>query len=126
MESTVHNAYLQGKILCSEPLTLVCLLYDAALGRVQAARQNLREGDIRARSEAISKASELIGLLTASLNLDQGKDLANHLLELYLYMQRRLLEANLKQSDSALAEVESLLTVLSQSWHQLAQGATES
>jgi flagellar protein FliS len=122
----VHNAYWEGRILSSDPLTLICILYDSALENVRTARESLQEGDIRARSNAISKVSEVLGVLIESLNLDEGKDLGRNLLRLYLYMQGRLLEANMKQSDRCLAEVESLLTTLSESWTQLAKNAGSS
>ena len=122
----VHNAYWEGRILSSDPLTLICILYDSALENVRTARESLQEGDIRARSNAISKVSEVLGVLIESLNLDEGKDLGRNLLRLYLYMQGRLLEANMKQSDRCLAEVESLLTTLSESWTQLAKNAASS
>jgi flagellar protein FliS len=122
----VHNAYWEGRILSSDPLTLICILYDSALENVRTARESLQEGDIRARSNAISKVSEVLGVLIESLNLDEGKDLGRNLLRLYLYMQGRLLEANMKQSDRCLAEVVSLLTTLSESWTQLAKNAGSS
>ena len=122
----VHNTYWEGRILSSDPLTLICILYDSALENVRTARESLQEGDIRARSNAISKVSEVLGVLIESLNLDEGKDLGRNLLRLYLYMQGRLLEANMKQSDRCLAEVESLLSTLSESWTQLAKNAGSS
>jgi flagellar protein FliS len=126
MNHKVHNAYLEGRILSSDPLTLVCILYDSALENVRAARESLQAGDVRSRSNSISKVSEVLGVLIESLNLDEGKELGGNLLRLYLYMQGRLLEANLRQSDRCLAEVESLLTTLSQSWNQLAKNAAAS
>ena len=126
MNHKVHNAYLEGRILSSDPLTLVCILYDSALENVRAARESLQAGDVRSRSDSISKVSEVLGVLIESLNLDEGKELGGNLLRLYLYMQGRLLEANLRQSDRCLAEVEGLLTTLSQSWNQLAKNAAAS
>jgi len=126
MNNKVHNAYLEGRILSSDPLALVCILYDSALESVRAARESLQAGDVRSRSDSISKVSEVLGVLIESLNLDDGKDLGRNLLRLYLYMQGRLLEANLQQSDRCLEEVENLLATLSQSWNQLAKNAAAS
>lgn len=126
MTHKVRNAYLEGRILSSDPLTLVCILYDSALENVRAARESLQAGDVRSRSDSISKVSEVLGVLIESLNLDEGMELSGNLLRLYLYMQGRLLEANLQQSDRCLAEVEGLLATLSQSWNQLAKNAAAS
>ncbi len=126
MNTKVHNAYWEGRILSSDPLTLICILYDSALESVRVARESLQAGDVRSRSAAISKVSEVLSVLIGSLNLDEGKDLGRNLLRLYLYMQGRLLEANLKQSDRCLVEVEDLLTTLSESWNQLARDSASS
>jgi flagellar protein FliS len=99
---------------------LVRLLYDHALRSVKTARAMLQEGDIAARSNAISKASESLGLLAGSLNLEQGGEISRNLLALYGYMQNRLLDANLSQTDDPLAEVQRLLATLQSAWSQLA------
>ena len=44
--------------------------------------------------------------------MEIGRSLAG----LYAYMQNRLLEANSKQTDAPLAEVESLLATLGEGW----------
>ena len=116
----VHRAYLRGKVQSADPLTLVCVLYDKALRSVKEARDMLQARDIPTRSNAISKACESLGLLTDSLDLEGGGEISRNLLALYGYMQSRLLDANLTQSDEALAEVERLLATLQSAWAQLA------
>jgi flagellar secretion chaperone FliS len=116
----VHRAYFKGSVQTADPLTLVRLLYDNALQAVKAAREKLAARDIAGRSGAISRASDCLGLLTDSLSLDDGGEISRNLLALYGYMQNRLLDANLYQSDAPLAEVERLLTTLHSAWAELA------
>lgn len=120
--SEAHSAYLQSNVLSSDPLTLVCIVYDAALRSVEKARESLHRGDALERTKAISKASNAVGMLTTSLRLDDSGEMGRNLMDLYLYMQRRLLDANLKQNDAALAEVETLLRTLREAWAELAYG----
>jgi flagellar protein FliS len=110
------QAYLETKVLSADPLELVAMLYDAALASVAAAREHLSRGEIRARSEAISKAISILTELATSLDHDAGGDLSRNLTELYSYIQRRLIEANLNQSDGPLAETQGLLLSLSEAW----------
>jgi flagellar protein FliS len=101
-------------------MALICLLYEQAGKSVRSARERLQAEDIAGRSSAISKASDCIGLLIESLDLDGGGEISRNLLGLYGYMQNRLLEANLSQTDAPLAEVQGLLSELHGAWAQLA------
>ena len=109
------EAYL-ANVVSSDPMELVCLLYQHALGAVQDARRHLKSGDIAARGKAICKAVAIIGELTSSLDHNAGGAISTNLEQLYSYMSLRLTEANIKKQDAPLAEVESLLNTLGQAW----------
>ena len=111
-----NDAYLESKVLSADPLQLIQMLYQGALDAIGDARRHLAAGDIRMRSDAIVKVSGIIAELGSSLNYAAGGDLSRRLAELYDYMQMRLLEANLKQSDALLAEVAGLVTTLLEAW----------
>ncbi|MSV35605.1 MAG: flagellar protein FliS [Bryobacterales bacterium] len=51
-----------------------------------------------------------------SLDHTAGGELSRNLVELYAYMQTRLIDANTNQADPPLAEVERLLTTLADAW----------
>jgi flagellar protein FliS len=120
----VHRAYFKGRVQTADPLSLVRLLFQNALQSVKTARKLLQARDIAGRSRAISQASDCLSLLTDSLSLEDGGEISRNLLALYGYMQNRLLEANLRQSDELLAEVEGLLTTLHSAWAELAAAET--
>ncbi|HOK45888.1 MAG TPA: flagellar export chaperone FliS [Bryobacteraceae bacterium] len=116
MASSAQDIYLESRILSADGVELVRILYQAALESVEKARRHLREGDIAARSREINRATAVLTELTLSLDLDAGGALSRNLLELYDYMQRRLLEANFLQSEPILAEVSRLLATLLEGW----------
>jgi flagellar protein FliS len=103
----------------ASPVKLVAMLYRAAIEQVVAARMHLREGRIRERSRSIGKGREMINELMLSLDHSRGGEISRNLVELYAYMQTRLIEANAGQIDPPLAEVEQLLTVLGEAWRTL-------
>jgi len=107
---------LENRVLGATPLELVQILYDAALASVRAARRHLASGHIQARSREITCGQLLVGELTSSLDRKAGGEMGDRLFELYDYMQRRLTEANIEQSDEPLAEVGSLLSTLLEGW----------
>jgi flagellar protein FliS len=114
------TAYLETRILSAAPLELVSILYEYAIVRVQDARAAVAEGNVAARSAAISKALAIIGQLDGTLDHKAGGEVASNLAHLYRYMRERLTAANLNKSDSMLAEVEELLRTLGEAWKAIA------
>jgi flagellar protein FliS len=117
------RTYWEEDILQAETLKLVQLLYRAAIEAVADARRFLALGLIRDRSRQISRACEILSELHHGLDVDRGGELAARLEQLYEYMQRRLLEANLHQTDGPLDDVETLLRTLLEAWDQCDQKA---
>jgi len=115
------NAYLESRILSASPLDLVNILYEHAILDIEQARQSLARGDVAARSRSISKAIAIIGELQSSLDHEAGGEIASNLAQLYQYMRARLTAGNLRQSDSPLAEVASLLESLGDAWRAIAK-----
>ncbi len=124
MAYTHYDKYLESEVLTADPLKLVNMLYRAAIDTVGAARAHLAVGQIRERSRKIVKAWEIVNELRRSLDEERGGEIARSLHQLYLYMQGRLLEANARQQDAPLAEVEQLLSTLQQGWIAAAQSAS--
>ena len=111
-----HDAYMESRILSADPIDLVRLLYQASIGAVEDARRHLAAGDIAARSRSISKAHQIMVELTGALDHERGGEISQRLAQLYDYMERRLIEANLQQSDAPLGEVRALLKTLAEAW----------
>ncbi len=118
--SNPYSAYLESKVLSASPLQLVVLAYEGAIEAVRSARVHLANKQVFDRSRAITKAQCLISELQSSLDPARGGDLALELARLYRYMQSRLQEANFKQIEAPLAEVEHLLETLASSWREIA------
>ncbi len=118
MQTDARLAYVENEILQADPLELVKMLYRGALQAVIKARGFLRASDIPGRSRQVTKASEIINELTLSLDHERGGEIARNLVELYDYMQRLLQDANFRQVEPPLAELEALLSTLLEAWEQ--------
>lgn len=104
-------------VMGANPHRLILMLYQGARQAIAQARMHLQQGNIGRRGEAISKALAIIGSgLQASLNKEVGGEVAMRLDALYSYMTRRLLQANIEQSDAMLVEVDGLLATLEEAW----------
>src|ERR1017187_9768096 len=116
MWNSGHDAYLESRVLAADPIELVNLLYQAGLEAVREARRHLAGGRIADRSREITKACQVVIELATSLDHERGGEISKRLALLYDYMQRRLLEANMHQTDAPLADVLGPLTTLSEAW----------
>ena len=116
MWNSAHEAYVESRVLSADRLELVRLLYEAAMSAVLDARRHLAEGAIAERSRAISKAWEILVELDRALDHTRGGEISTRLAALYEYMQRRLMEANFRQSDGPLVEVLGLLSTVAEGW----------
>jgi flagellar protein FliS len=111
-----YQNYLEAEVTSAEPLRLVQMLYRGALDAIDDARGYLRSGNIAARSASIIKAIAILQELIGSLNFEAGGELSRNLAEIYDYAQKRLLDANIRQADEPLAEVQCLLAPLLEAW----------
>jgi flagellar secretion chaperone FliS len=116
MPNLAHSAYQESRILTADPLELIRLMYQAAIGEVRNARLHLANGEIRQRSQAISKACAILTELTVSLDRKAGGEYVERLADLYGYMTRQLMEANFQQREEPLAEVLGLFSTLLENW----------
>ncbi len=116
MSGTVFGRYLEAEVLHADPVKLVDLLYRGAAEAIAEARRHLKSGEIRQRSRRITQAYEILDELARSLDHQNGAEISRNLESLYRYMQGRLLEANSKQTEPPLVEVERLLATLREAW----------
>lgn len=119
MQTTRLVQYLEAEVMGADPVKLVNMLYRGASEAVAAARRHLAARDIAQRSRQIQKAWEILVELLQSLDQERGGELGSRLAGLYVYMQQRLIEANIQQADPPLAEVEMLLGTLGEAWRSI-------
>jgi len=116
MPSNAFAAYLESEIMSADPVELIQILYKAGLEAVGQARRHLQQGDIASRSREITRASAILTELSLAVDRESGGPLSRNLIELYDYMQRLLIEANVEQSEPPLAEAGRLLATLLEAW----------
>ncbi len=116
MASDLQQNYLERDILEAGGCRLVVLLYESALQSIEEARRHLGRGEIRERSRAITRASEVLNELALAVDHDTGGELGKSLVELYDYVQSLLLKANAEQVEDPLKEAGSLLETLLEAW----------
>lgn len=105
-----------GIVASSDPHGLVLSLFDAIIGRLMAARSCIEQGKIAGKASLLHSSVTLLGELRGSLDLQLGGSLARNLSDLYDYMVRRVLHANLNNDKAALGEVLGLIGEIREAW----------
>ena len=95
---------------------LIQMLMEGVFERIATAKGYVQRQDIPTKGDQISKAIDIVGGLREGLNLEAGGELAANLDALYDYIQRRLVEANLRSDDAILDEVADLLRPIKEGW----------
>ncbi len=119
-QSSVH-AYRQTSVKTASQGRIIVMLYDEALRQIDAALgllgENTRELD--RVNNALVKAQDIITELMVSLDLEQGGEIAQNLLRLYLFFNDRLMEGNVKKEEGPIREVRGLMVDLRDAWKQI-------
>lgn len=108
--------HIHGSVETASPHRLVQMLMEGVQEKLLAAKGFMAKNDIAKKGEHISWAISIIDSLRACLDIEQGGEVAVNLGNLYDYMERRLLEANLKNDPAIIDEVGMLMAQIKSGW----------
>ena len=110
----------------ASPHRLVQMLMQGGLDRMAQAKGAIARNDIAQRGILIGKAIDIIGGLREGLDLENHGDNLAELDSLYIYMSRRLTEANLKGDPTIIDEVARLLITVKEGWDAIGDQSSAS
>jgi flagellar protein FliS len=111
-----QSVSVHGGVASADPHRLVLMLMDGALERMAIARGYIERGQIAKKAQALHQCVSIVNELRGSLNLAQGGALAQNLSDLYDYMLRQLLRANVDSDLNCVKEVASLMGEIRGAW----------
>ncbi|MEX1667535.1 flagellar export chaperone FliS [Zhongshania guokunii] len=114
----------QSSVAAASPHRLIQLLMDGALDRLAVAKGHMQRKDVSRKIVAIDRIMSIVDGLRMSLDHSVNAEMTENLENLYDYMNRRLLLANINNDESALDEVASLLKELKEAWDAIPAGVT--
>ncbi len=104
---------------------LISLLLEGALERINMAKARIQAKDFEGKNKLINKSIEIVAGLRSFLDLNNGKEVAKNLYDLYEYCENRLFQANLHNDAKALEEVASHLRKVKEGWEGIRQEVIE-
>jgi flagellar secretion chaperone FliS len=114
-----YQSYQQNSVTTASPGELTLMLYNGCLKFILQAKKAIADKNIEAKNTNIQKAQNIIRELMVTLNMDL--EVSENMMSLYDYMNRQLIEANLKSDTAILDEVESLVTEFRDTWKEVIQ-----
>jgi flagellar secretion chaperone FliS len=114
-----YQSYQQNSVTTASPGELTLMLYNGCLKFILQAKKAIADQNIEAKNTNIQKAQNIIRELMVTLNMDQ--EVSQNMMSLYDYMNRQMIEANLKSDIAILDEVEGLVTEFRDTWKEVIQ-----
>ena len=114
-----YSAYNQINVTTADPMKVILMLYDGAIGFTNKAIECTRTGDVKNKNLNANSARDIIVELNNALNVEIGGELAENMRRLYLFMNRHLMTANWRNDVKAMQEVVDLLSSLKETWQDV-------
>ncbi|WP_088005705.1 flagellar export chaperone FliS [Indiicoccus explosivorum] len=114
-----YKAYQQTSVDTSTPGELTLMLYNGALKFLSLAKRGMEAGDIEMKNTNLQKTQNIIREFMVTL--DPKQPVAEGMMQMYDYMNRRLIEANVTNDAAIVAEVTGLMTEFRDTWKQVVQ-----
>ncbi|TYR76057.1 flagellar export chaperone FliS [Rossellomorea vietnamensis] len=114
-----YKAYQNNSVTTASPGELTLMLYNGSLKFIHIAKKAIQEKNVEVKNTNIQKAQAIVQELMVTLNMDIP--MSKNILPLYDYINRRLMEANIKSDVAILDEAEGMLTELRDTWKQVIQ-----
>lgn len=111
-----YQQYQQNSVMSADRGELTLMLYNGAVKFIKQGMKFTEEKNIEEAHNSIVRAQEIISHLNGTLNMEY--ELSQNLTMLYDYMNRRLMEANVKKDKQVLEEVLGLVEDLRGTWMQ--------
>jgi len=112
-----YAQYQNNKVLTASPAELTLMLYDGAIKFCNIAMMAIDSKDVQKAYTNIVKAEKIIDYLRVTLDMRYpvAKDFEN----IYTYLSRRLIEANVKKDKEILEEVHGHLSSVRDTWKEV-------
>lgn len=100
-------------------LDLLIQAHDGMCAKLTEARDAIRAGDLETRFHATRKVGDVLDVLHAALDFEQGGELAPTLGRLYRYFNRRLIELNAQNDPAICDELIGRMSELRGAWSSI-------
>ena len=117
------QSYKTISLETAPPGQLVLMLFDGAIKFLERAKLGFGIEDPVEMNETvhnnITRAQDIINELNSTLNMNQGGEVAVVLRDLYVYLDNRLFESNIRKELEGVQEVIDRLSTVQAGWSEM-------
>ncbi|MFU8691525.1 flagellar export chaperone FliS [Rossellomorea sp. FS2] len=114
-----YQSYQNNSVTTASPGELTLMLYNGCLKFINLAKKGIQDGNIELKNTNIQKAQNIISELMVTL--DSKADVSKNMMSLYDFINRRLIDGNIKNDITAIEEAEAMVTDFRDTWKQVIQ-----
>jgi flagellar secretion chaperone FliS len=117
--ATAYAAYRSAEIETTSQKDLIVRLYQGAERFLEAGRVAMEQHQPEQAMMQCRRAKEIFIELMATLNFEQGGELANQLKELYAFFIIQITEGSLRKNPGQIAALQPIIANLREGWQQI-------
>ncbi len=120
--SNPYNAYKQNTINMASKEQLLLMLVDGTVKYTKIARLAIEKGNIQAAHEELTRVQDIFTELMSTLDMNAG-EMAENLFNLYDFIKRQLVQANIKKDVEIIEETLPLIEEVRDMWYEVSKKA---
>jgi len=113
-QANMANNYKNQQIMTAPPEQLTLMLYNGAIRFITESIQALEQGDLAKSNNANLRAQDVVREFMCTL--DMKYEISSNYAALYDYIEYRLIQGNIKKDKAQLAEAQTMLQELRDTW----------
>jgi len=117
--TTGSDAYLRTQILTAPPEKLQLMLYEGAIRFARQAKDRMLAKNWEASCELLIRAQNIMMELLSGLRSEVNPQLCGRLAAVYLFIYRRLVDANVEHSTQYIDDALEVLAIQRDIWLEL-------
>jgi flagellar protein FliS len=122
MTADLYNSYRASAVAQAEPVKLVEMMYEGAIRFTRRAKKAIAAADPEDAHNNILRAYAVVAELLATLDFEQGGEIAVHLEQCYDFILHLLKEADIRKEAALLDHVLRLLEPMLDNWREAFSG----
>jgi len=119
MQAHARDEYLVNEVHTAPPQKLQLLLLEAVLRFAEKARSHWSAGEMDEAGDALCRCQDIVTEIMAAIQPVGDKALAGRVSALYAFVFRCLVQAHLRQDETALLRAIQIIEIERETWQQV-------
>lgn len=121
MSEGQDNPYLRDAVMTASQEQLQLMLYDGAIRFATQGRDAVEKKEYEASYERLTRAQNIILEMLNGLNYDVNQELCERMASIYMFIYKKLLDANINHNTSDIDDALKVLQIERETWQMLVE-----